>query len=62
MFRSRILPAIIAVWGAAILLRLLVNGAQGDSAYGAGQYAAGVFGLVMVAAGLRAVLKGRASS
>ena len=61
MFRSRILPAIIAVWGALIVIRLLVIGADGDGAYGAGQYAAGVFGLIMVAAGVRAVLKARAS-
>jgi hypothetical protein len=60
MFRSRILPAIIAVWGALVVIRLLVLGASGDGAYGAGQYAAGVFGLVMVAAGVRAVLKARA--
>jgi hypothetical protein len=61
MFRSRILPAIIAVWGALIVIRLLVIGADGDGAYGAGQYSAGVFGLIMVAAGVRAVLKARAS-
>lgn len=27
MFRSRILPAIIALWGAAIAIRTLMNGA-----------------------------------
>jgi hypothetical protein len=62
MFRSRILPAIVAMWGAAVVIRLLVTGAQGDGVYGAGQYAAGVFGVVMVVAGLRAVLKARAAS
>ncbi len=61
MFRSRILPAIVAVWGALVVIRLLVigadgDGADGDGAYGAWQYAAGVFGLVMLAAGVRAVL------
>ena len=61
MFRSRILPAIIAIWGALIVIRLLVIGVDGDGAYGQGQYAAGVFGLIMVAAGVRAVLKARAS-
>jgi peptidoglycan/LPS O-acetylase OafA/YrhL len=61
MFRSRILPAIIAVWGALIVIRLLAIGASGDGAYGDGQYAAGVFGLVMVAAGVRALLKARES-
>jgi hypothetical protein len=61
MFRSRILPAIVAVWGALVALRLLVIGAEGNGAYGAGQYAAGVFGVVMVVAGIRALLKARAT-
>jgi hypothetical protein len=62
MFRSRILPAIVAVWGALVVLRLLlITGAEGNGAYGAGQYAAGVFGVVMVAAGIRALLKARAT-
>jgi hypothetical protein len=62
MFRSRILPAIVAIWGAAVVIRLLVTDAHGEGAYGAGQYAAGLFGVVMVVAGLRAVFKARASS
>jgi hypothetical protein len=61
MFRSRILPAIVAVWGALVVLRLLVTGTEGNGAYGAGQYAAGVFGVVMVVAGIRALLKARAT-
>jgi hypothetical protein len=61
MFRSRILPAIVAVWGALVVLRLLITGAEGNGAYGAGQYAAGVFGVVMVVLGIRALLKARAT-
>jgi hypothetical protein len=56
MFRSRILPAIVAVWGALVVLRLIMNGAS-EGAYGAGQLAAGLFGLVMVVAGVRQLLK-----
>jgi len=56
MFRARILPAVIAVWGALIVLRLLVNGTS-DSAYGAGQLAAGLLGLVMVVAGVRSLMR-----
>ena len=54
MFRSRILPAIIAIWGALVVLRLLVNGTS-DGAYGGGQLLAGLIGLMMVAAGVRAL-------
>jgi peptidoglycan/LPS O-acetylase OafA/YrhL len=57
MFRSRILPAAIALWGAAIILRLMIVGSHGDGAYGAGQYVAGVLGAVMVVAGVRALRK-----
>ena len=56
MFRARILPVIIALWGALIVLRLLLNGTSGG-AYGAGQLAAGLLGLVMVAAGARALVR-----
>jgi hypothetical protein len=54
MFRSRILPAIIAVWGALVALNVFLTGTEGG-AYGAGQLAAGVIGVVMVAAGIRAL-------
>lgn len=56
MFRSRILPAIIAIWGALVVLRLLVNGTS-DGAYGGGQLLAGLIGLMMVAAGVRALMR-----
>ena len=58
MFRTHILPAVIASWGAAIVINTL-GGATGSGAYGAGQTAAGVFGAVMVFAGVRALLKAR---
>jgi hypothetical protein len=61
MFRSRILAAIVAVWGAVVVVRLLVNGTDGDGAYSTGQYAAGFIALVMVVLGVRAVLNSRAS-
>ncbi|MEA2445593.1 MAG: hypothetical protein QOJ12_2885 [Thermoleophilales bacterium] len=61
MFRSRILPAIVTVWGAAVLLRLLVRGTTGNGAYSAGGYFAGALAVVMVVAGVRALLKARRS-
>ncbi|WP_157592532.1 hypothetical protein [Solirubrobacter soli] len=57
MFRSRILPAVIALWGAAIVLRLLLNGPGGSGSYAVGGLFAGVIGLVMVAAGVRSLLR-----
>jgi hypothetical protein len=59
MSRSQILPAIIALWGAAIVLNTLFGGTNGSGAYGAGQTAAGIFGIVMVAVGVRAFRKAR---
>jgi hypothetical protein len=56
MFRSRILPAVIAIWGALVVLRLFINGTS-DGAYGAGQLFAGLLGLVMVMAGVRALMR-----
>jgi hypothetical protein len=58
MFRTRILPAIIALWGVAIVINTF-GGAGGSGAYGAGQMAAGILGIVMVGAGVRALLKTR---
>ena len=57
MFRARILPAIVAIWGALIVLRLFSEGTPEGGAYGAGGLIAGVFGLVMVVAGVRALLR-----
>ena len=59
MFRSRILPAIFALWGAAIVIRTLLIGAPGAGAYEAGGYTSGVFGVVMLVLGVRALLKER---
>jgi hypothetical protein len=57
MFRARILPAIIAIWGAVIVLRMLLTGTGGSGAYAAGGLFAGLLGLVMVVAGVRALLR-----
>ena len=62
MFRSQILPAIIALWGAAIVINFLSNGADGSGSYAAGQTFAAVFGVVMVIGGLRALTKARSSA
>lgn len=59
MFRTQILPAIIALWGAAIVIHTLTNGTDGSGAYGAGQLTAAVVGIVMVILGGRALLKAR---
>ena len=61
MFRSQILPAIIALWGAAIVIRFLSNGPDGSGSYAAGQTFAAILGIVMVIAGLRALMKARSS-
>lgn len=61
MFRSQILPALIAPWGAALVFNTVVSGPDGSGAYATGQLAAGVFGAVMLVAGARAVLKARAT-
>jgi hypothetical protein len=61
MFRSQILPAVIAVWGAAIVINALATGTNGSGAYAAGQAAAPIFGIVMVVLGVRALLKARVS-
>jgi len=62
MFRSHILPAIIAVWGAAIVLNTVISGPDGSGSYASGQLAAGVLGAVMAFAGVRAVMQARATA
>lgn len=62
MFRTHILPAIIALWGAAIVLNTLLNGPDGSGAYATGQLAAGAFGVVMIVLGTRSLLKARRAS
>lgn len=60
MFRNTVLPIIVLVWGAAVALNVLVSGPSGDGAYASGQIAAGVFGIVMVTAATRHLLRARA--
>jgi hypothetical protein len=62
MFRSQILPALIALWGAALVLNIVISGPDGSGAYASGQLAAGVLGAVMLFAGVRAVRKARATA
>ena len=62
MFRTHILPAIIALWGTAIVLNTLLNGPDGSGAYATGQLAGGAFGIVMIILGTRALLKARRTS
>ena len=54
MLRSHVIPAIATIWGALIVFSLLTTGAQGDGAYSAGQYTAGLLGAAMVVLGVRA--------
>ena len=62
MFRSHIVPAIVALWGVAIVLRLLLGGTEGSGAYSAGQVLAGILAVVMVVVGVRALLNARTAS
>jgi hypothetical protein len=57
--RQIVLGGIFVVWGAAIVVRGLVKGIPdpGAGSYSAGQFAAFVFGFVMIAVGARALLK-----
>jgi hypothetical protein len=61
MFRTHILPAIVAVWGAAIVIHTLIAGTDGSGAYATGQLVGGGIGLVMLVLGGRALLQTRAS-
>jgi hypothetical protein len=52
-----IASSVIALWGTAILLNALLrdDAVRGDGAFGAGQVAALVLAVVMVAAGVRGI-------
>jgi hypothetical protein len=57
--RNRIFGAIGVLWGGGMLVSALVRGgAQGSGAYAAGQTAALVFAVVLVAVGGYYLLKG----
>jgi hypothetical protein len=55
-----VLGAIVAVWGAAVVIRFLVATApiQGSGAYAAGQSAAPIFGVLLLLVGVVAVYRG----
>ena len=48
-----LLPALVLVWGAAILINGLINGPSGTGSYASGQLLAMVIGGVMVFLGSR---------
>ncbi len=58
--RNMIIGAVLAIWGAAILIINLAGGnsSHGNSAYSSGQTAALVLATIVVVAGIRAVVKG----
>lgn len=60
MNRYRIIGAIALVWGASVLLSNLLGfrRVEGSGAYAAGQYTGLVFGGLLFAAGLYAVIVG----
>jgi hypothetical protein len=61
--RNRILGAIGAVWGGAILIRTyLVGGPQGSGAYRGGQIAAIAFAAVMLAVGSYYLIRGNGAA
>ena len=62
MFRTHILPAIIALWGTAIVLNTLLSGPDASGAYATGQLAGGAIGIVMIVLGSRSLLKARRAS
>ena len=59
MFRSTVLPAIVTVWGIAIVLNTLLNGVHGSDSYLVGQYIGAVFGVAIAVWGIRALVKAR---
>lgn len=60
MNRYRIVGAIALIWGGALLVSHLLGNSriEGNGAYASGQYAALVFGGLLFAAGLYAVVTG----
>jgi hypothetical protein len=56
--RNLVLAVLVTVWGLGIVLsRLLSDGGGEAGAYGAGQSLAFALGLVMIAAGVRGLVK-----
>jgi hypothetical protein len=59
--RQIILGVALAIWGLGIVVAGFAQDTSGDGAYAAGQVTAWVLGFVMLAAGVRAVVKARAA-
>jgi hypothetical protein len=61
--RNRILGGIVAIWGAAILIKWLASGAPtSGGAYGAGQIISLVFSALMLGFGLYYLITGGGSA
>jgi hypothetical protein len=55
---NRVLAVILVLWGGGIVISTLARGVpSAESAYSAGRLTAFVFGFVLVAAGVRALVK-----
>jgi hypothetical protein len=50
---------LLIIWGLALLVSGFVRDVDGDGAYAAGQVAGWLFGFVLLALGVRAVVKSR---
>jgi hypothetical protein len=55
---NRVLAVVLVVWGGGIVISTLVRGIpSAESAYSAGRLTAFIFGFVLLAAGVRALVK-----
>jgi hypothetical protein len=59
MLRTHIVPAIVALWGTAIVINGLVSGVDGSGAYAVGELGGGAIGVLMIVLGGRALLRAR---
>lgn len=53
----RYLPLIAVIWGAAVVLYALSKGISGNGSYAAGQFVGLLFGVALVIAGGRVLMK-----
>jgi len=59
-FMARMISGVLLVaWGSALLVSGLFRDYDTGSAYGTGQFLGWAFGVVLVALGIRAIVKGR---
>lgn len=57
MVRRILVPAVLALWGAAVVINHFAASSHGSGAYAGGQSAAAVFGAVMAVAGTSYVVR-----